>query len=308
MNIMAKTAVVGLVCGLGLSAWTARADLEVSGSVTIRAAADFYAPLSAHGAWVEVGSYGRCWHPTGVAVEWRPYCVGHWVWTDCGWYWASDEPWGWACYHYGTWVYDPVYAWVWVPGIEWGPAWVSWRVGGGYVGWAPLPPPGVRIDGPRFVFVEKMRFTEPLRAGVVVVNNENVLNRTTAVNNLKRETRNIGGGVHEKVVVNEGPGLAALDKTAASKVRVVAIQEAARQARAPERISPSGHGAPAKEQTGVGSKEHARPAPAPGVAPSETVGPGTRPTPDGRNHAAPKGSGHGNERQHRGKDHGKDNS
>ena len=32
--------------------------------------------------------------------------------------------------------------WLWVPGREWGPAWVSWRTGGDYVGWAPLPPRG----------------------------------------------------------------------------------------------------------------------------------------------------------------------
>ena len=29
----------------------------------------------------------------------------------------------------------------------WGPAWVSWRSGGGYVGWSPLPPRGVRLAG-----------------------------------------------------------------------------------------------------------------------------------------------------------------
>ena len=35
----------------------------------------------------------------------------------------------------------------WVPGYEWGPAWVSWRFGGGYVGWAPLPPRAVWTTG-----------------------------------------------------------------------------------------------------------------------------------------------------------------
>jgi hypothetical protein len=30
--------------------------------------------------------------------------------------------------------------WVWVPGTRWAPAWVSWRSGDGYYGWAPLPP------------------------------------------------------------------------------------------------------------------------------------------------------------------------
>jgi len=34
---------------------------------------------------------------------------------------VSDEPWGWACYHYGTWVDDPAVGWVWVPGVEWAP-------------------------------------------------------------------------------------------------------------------------------------------------------------------------------------------
>jgi hypothetical protein len=32
------------------------------------------------------------------------------------------------------------YGWVWVPGAEWGPAWVDWRYGGGHAGWAPMPP------------------------------------------------------------------------------------------------------------------------------------------------------------------------
>jgi hypothetical protein len=40
---------------------------------------------------------------------------------------------------------------VWFPGedLDWGPAWVSWRTGGDYIGWAPLPPrgPGVVYEG-----------------------------------------------------------------------------------------------------------------------------------------------------------------
>lgn len=31
-------------------------------------------------------------------------------------------------------------SWVWVPGYEWAPAWVSWRQTNDHVGWAPLPP------------------------------------------------------------------------------------------------------------------------------------------------------------------------
>src|SRR5437016_408876 len=107
MKTLLKTFLVGLLSNLSLGLFSAVASLEVSASVQIHATTEFYEPLATHGGWVEVGSYGRCWHPAHVAVEWRPYCYGSWVWTDCGWYWESDEPWGWACYHYGSWVYDP---------------------------------------------------------------------------------------------------------------------------------------------------------------------------------------------------------
>jgi len=100
----------------------------------------FYGELSPYGRWIQRGSYGWVWEPTRVAVGWRPYTQGHWVETDYGWTWVSDEPWGWATYHYGRWTLDPEYGWLWVPGTEWGPAWVSFQEGNGYVGWAPLPP------------------------------------------------------------------------------------------------------------------------------------------------------------------------
>ena len=34
--------------------------------------------------------------------------------------------------------------WCWVPGTLWGPAWVAWRAGRVNVGWAPLPPRGIK--------------------------------------------------------------------------------------------------------------------------------------------------------------------
>src|SRR5262249_23935328 len=71
---------------------------------------------------------------------WRPYTVGRWAWSDYGWTWVSDEPFGWAAYHYGRWTRAPRYGWVWIPGDVWAPAWVAWRQGPGMVGWAPLPP------------------------------------------------------------------------------------------------------------------------------------------------------------------------
>ena len=86
-----------------------------------------YEDLAPYGDWVYVSGPGWVWSPYGVEAGWRPYQVGHWVLTDYGWTWASDESFGWAAYHYGRWNEDPHYGWVWVPGTEWGPAWVAWH-------------------------------------------------------------------------------------------------------------------------------------------------------------------------------------
>jgi len=149
-----------MVTAFGLRTFQAQAEVSFSAGIEISSPADFYDPLAASGAWVSIHQYGRCWHPARVEAGWRPYTVGHWEWTDVGWYWVSDEPWAWACYHYGSWTLDPTYGWIWVPGVEWAPSWVSWRVGDGYCGWAPLPPPGVVIVPSFFVFVEERRFHE----------------------------------------------------------------------------------------------------------------------------------------------------
>ena len=104
----------------------------------------FYDNIGSDGSWVEVADYGYCWQPN-VAVSnsrWRPYSDGYWVYTDVGWTWISNEDFGWATYHYGRWTRLRDRGWFWVPGREWGPAWVSWRTGGDHVGWAPLPPRG----------------------------------------------------------------------------------------------------------------------------------------------------------------------
>ncbi len=105
----------------------------------------FYDDLAPYGQWVYDPQYGYVWVPD-VATDFRPYCTrGYWAATEYGNMWVSDYPWGWAAFHYGRWTYDPYYGWVWIPGSEWGPAWVSWRYGGGYYGWAPLGP-GITIS------------------------------------------------------------------------------------------------------------------------------------------------------------------
>ncbi len=222
---------LALAGSLGLEILEARADLEVTASVEIHAAADFDEPLAADGVWLKVGSYGRCWRPRRVARDWRPYCEGHWVWTDCGWYWASDEPWGWACYHYGSWAEDPVYGWFWVPDIEWAPAWVEWRAGAGFVGWAPRAPRGLSVGPELFVFVDVNHFHDPIRRSTVVVNSA-VFQQTSRLPDARHETRNIDGR-SRNIVINEGPGTATVDKTMGGKERVIPVQEAVRQTPVP---------------------------------------------------------------------------
>ena len=68
-------------------------------------------------------------------------------------------------YHYGRWVLERRMGWFWMPGDEWAPAWVDWRHGGDYVGWAPLPPDEVideYDDDPAYwVFVPPRYLTAP---------------------------------------------------------------------------------------------------------------------------------------------------
>lgn len=107
---------------------------------------DFYDELSPHGRWVEYPGQGYVWVPA-AEPDFQPYSTrGHWVWTDnYEWMWVSEYDWGWAPFHYGRWDHDPYYGWYWVPGYEWSPAWVAWRDGGDYYGWAPIRP-GINIS------------------------------------------------------------------------------------------------------------------------------------------------------------------
>lgn len=101
---------------------------------------DFYENLAPYGQWIQDERLGYVWSPD-VDKEFRPYFTnGYWVMSDYGNTWVSNYNWGWACFHYGRWTYDSYYGWLWIPGQDWGPAWVSWREGRGNYGWAPLAP------------------------------------------------------------------------------------------------------------------------------------------------------------------------
>ena len=101
----------------------------------------FYDELSPYGQWIQDPQYGYVWRPDVDQEEFRPYYTnGRWAMTEYGNTWVSNYDWGWAPFHYGRWVYNRYNNWVWIPDTVWGPAWVSWRSGGGYYGWAPLGP------------------------------------------------------------------------------------------------------------------------------------------------------------------------
>jgi hypothetical protein len=136
----------------------------------------FYDDLASEGNWVQSPSYGWVWSPRSVGSDWRPYQDGNWVWSDQGWTWVSNEPYGWATYHYGRWYDDPEFGWAWVPGNDWAPAWVSWQEGGDYIGWAPLPPSvniavgfsgalSVSLGYDAYLFVPERQFLAPRLSG-----------------------------------------------------------------------------------------------------------------------------------------------
>jgi hypothetical protein len=132
---------------------------EVATSAAVAPPADdqnisfFYQALYPYGNWLNIDGQW-CWQPTAASIspDWAPYCRhGHWVWSDWGWCWESDYSWGWAPFHYGRWFRHPTNGWCWVPDAQWGPAWVAWRTGDDYCGWAPLPP-GSRFERDGFYF------------------------------------------------------------------------------------------------------------------------------------------------------------
>jgi hypothetical protein len=116
---------------------------EASTNIANRVGGYFYASLSPHGTWIDIGYGTVAWKPTIMLRTWKPYYQGRWIWSDYGWYWDSYEPFGHIVYHYGRWYYDDYYGWIWVPDYEWAPAWVEWRYTDTYIGWAPLSPYGV---------------------------------------------------------------------------------------------------------------------------------------------------------------------
>jgi len=270
MKYFSNSTFVGVVLAgiLSLELNRARADLEVSTGIQIHSPDDFYQPLTADGEWINIDSYGRCWRPEHVDADWRPYCDGEWVWTDCGWYWQSDEPWAWACYHYGAWSYEPAYGWLWVPGVIWAPAWVDWRMGDGHIGWAPCAPGGGAAVSTAFVFVDEDHFQKRHRRSDVIVNNPALFEHTRVVAGAQRESRDLDGR-RQTVVVNSGPDAAAVETATGRRLTPVSISDANRRTAIPQQMKrrpEESPGQPAPEPERIKSEPGRQilPEPAPG--------------------------------------------
>jgi len=203
----------------------------------------FYDELSPWGDWVMTRDYGWAWFPRYVRPYWRPYTDGRWVVTEYGWTWVSFEPFGWATYHYGRWAWDPRFGWLWVPGTIWAPAWVSWQHGGGYVGWAPLPPEvgyemgfGMRLGGfdlsigiqpDHYSFVPERSFLEVHVSKYLVPTARNV--------SIIRETTNITSYANDgDRVVNRGVDVRRIEQATGQRVQQRRV--AAAPAKAPSAV------------------------------------------------------------------------
>ena len=155
----------------------------------------FYNALAPYGRWMNHREFGLVWMPN-VGKNFHPYLTdGYWVMTNYGNTWVSDFEWGWAPFHYGRWYYDDIYGWAWIPGYEWAPAWVVWRNGGGFYGWAPLGPRvqlSVHIQLPSFywVFLPAKYLYHPHVHKYYKPYTPAIYNRTTIINHIHIHNNN----------------------------------------------------------------------------------------------------------------------
>jgi len=205
--------------------------VKAQGSVSFQV---FYDELQPYGTWINHSSYGYVWMPR-VDRGFAPYATnGYWINTEYGNTWVSDYSWGWAPFHYGRWFYDDFYGWMWVPDNLWGPAWVVWRSGGGYYGWAPLMP-GLgysasynyynRIPHRYWSFVpyRYITYRSVYRHCVPRPHVVNIINHTTIVTNNYTDNRSR--------TYFTGPSRREIERTTQERVRTYSINDQARPGR-----------------------------------------------------------------------------
>jgi len=207
-----------------------KTSAQVSVNVSFQS---FYDELSPYGDWISYPEHGYVWRPDTRYRDFHPYrSEGNWAWSeDHGWMWVSNYEWGWAPFHYGRWVYDSYEGWLWVPDYEWAPAWVVWRGGGDYYGWAPMSP-GINISlyfGNRYnvpynywCFAPRRYITSPHLSNYYVDRGRNttIINQTTIINNYSRN--------RDYVI---GPSRNEVERYTGSRINSVRIRESQRAGR-----------------------------------------------------------------------------
>ena len=149
-------------------------------TIVVRHPNPTFAELDNYGEWLSVPGIGTVWRPFYQA-NWQPYSEGYWDWTKDGWMWVSNEPYGWIVYHYGYWNYDESIGWIWVPSYDWQPARVRWYHSGGYIGWAPLPPP----------YINRPHVADPIDKIWIVVPEDHFVNHDVIKYRTRSETPDI---------------------------------------------------------------------------------------------------------------------
>lgn len=211
---------------------------------------DGYYDLDDYGSWQSDSDYGEVWVPSGVAVGWSPYQMGHWVFIEpWGWTWVDSEPWGWAPFHYGRWAYVGD-RWGWVPGPVvvrpvYAPALVGFVGGGGFgfsvafgggfagVGWFPLGPRDVFVPGyhcsPRYF--QNINVTNTRIVNVTEVRNvynTAVVNRdVTHVNYTYANNERAVTAVSRDTFVNARPVDRAIVRVNADQIRGARVADSA---------------------------------------------------------------------------------
>jgi hypothetical protein len=163
--------------------------------------------LNQHGTWKAVKKYGPVWTPNNTSSGWAPYQTGHWVWIrQWGWTWVDQQPWGFAPFHYGRWIYLER-RWSWVPGPRdiqpvYAPALVVFVGGANYnlklstgssgIAWFPLAPGEIYIP-PRGV--SRQYFINVNRSNTLISQAyiTNVYN--TKINNITYQNINVVNAV-----------------------------------------------------------------------------------------------------------------
>jgi hypothetical protein len=193
----------------------------------------FYDQLSPYGDWIYTQDNGYVWRPYFEYPEaFRPYSSnGNWVYTDYGWTWASDYRWGWAAFHYGRWDFDNYLGWMWIPGYDWAPAWVTWGSYNNYWGWAPMGP-NIYVQtnwyapDPWWTFVPQNQFCSSNW-------NHYIYNRPVHVTNITHITNvYVDGNDHNNYSKNNswynGPRVNDVEKYSRSKVARMEVSESQR--------------------------------------------------------------------------------